>query len=122
MSPIVKRQQMAAAEQREEGFRNLVETACLAARRQTQPALHKAGNEVANHREAADDSPDLPFEADQRRPQHRRQHRKHDPADRFRAAEERPPVDKRRIAVERMRKPPAEDLLGHNRRAVGQRQ
>ena len=82
----------------------------------------KLENEVAGHRQAADQNPDFRSEPDQRSACHRRQDAENDPADRFRAAEKRPAVEKPDIAVERIGKPVAEDLLGHDRRTVGQNQ
>src|SRR5215472_9416283 len=67
-----KAQQVAAGERRKQRFRNLIETAGSAARRQIQATLAKAGEEVTSHRETARQEPDLPGQADKRCTRRRR--------------------------------------------------
>jgi hypothetical protein len=96
----------------------LIEADRLTARRQGKAALDEAREEIADHGRDRHDDADRGRDANEQRPNRCDKQRGEDAPQRFRAPEQRPPVEEDDPSIERLGKPIAEELLGKERCTV----
>jgi len=110
-----------ASEQGKKRFRKLIESSCLAAGLEVEPALQKAREQVTSHRRARYQESDPEVKAEQYRSQCGYHQRDDNPANSLGGADQRPSIDKLGIAVHGSCVVGTEDSLCNDGRAIRQR-
>jgi len=110
-----------ASEQGKKRFRKLIESSCLAAGPEAEPALQKAREQVASHRGARYQQSNPEVKAEQYRSQCGYHQRDDNPANSLGGTDQRPSIDKSRIAVHGSCVVRTEDSLCNDGRAIRQR-